>query len=171
MATPQQTIEALTILNGSSFADDDIMEIEINTGAGYVTRKLNGAMLRYSLKQRIVIPLSDTTSNLTTGTGVNFLRDQLHKMKIYNVGAYCSTAPTGAAIQVDINLTGTGSILSTPITIDAGEKSSTTAATPPVISTSIIPADGELTFDIDQVGSTVAGVGLYVYIEYKLRKT
>jgi len=168
MATPQK-ISQYIALSGSSFADDDLLDISINTGAGYVTRYINGAMLRYSLKQRMVIPLSATTGDVATGTNVNQLRDILHKMKIYNVGAYVTTAPTGAAIQVDINLTGTGSILSTPITIDAGEKSSTTAATPAVISTNIIPADGELTFDIDQVGSTVAGTSLHVYIEYKLR--
>jgi hypothetical protein len=53
-------------------------------------------------------------------------------------------------------------VLSTEISIDDGEKTSTTAATPPVISDSALADDAEITIDIDQVGSTTAGSGLKV---------
>jgi hypothetical protein len=42
------------------------------------------------------------------------------------------------------------------------EKTSTTAATPAVISDSAIADDAELTIDIDQIGSTIAGAGLKI---------
>ena len=64
-------------------------------------------------------------------------------------------------MAVDINESGT-TILSTKLTIDASEKTSTTAATPAVISDATLADDAEITIDIDGVGSTVAGAGLKV---------
>jgi hypothetical protein len=62
---------------------------------------------------------------------------------------------------VDINEAGT-SVLSTKLSIDAGETSSSTAATPPVISDSALANGAVISIDIDQIGSTVAGAGLKV---------
>ena len=54
------------------------------------------------------------------------------------------------------------------MTIDAGEKTSTTAATPAVISDANLADDAEITIDIDTIGSTIAGAGLKVaLIGYK----
>jgi hypothetical protein len=64
---------------------------------------------------------------------------------------------------VDINESGT-TILSTKLTIDASEKTSTTAATAAVISDSALADDAEITIDIDGVGSTIAGAGLKIYL-------
>jgi hypothetical protein len=63
---------------------------------------------------------------------------------------------------VDIHESGT-TILSTKLTIDNGEKTSTTAATPPVISDSALADDAEITVDIDQIGDGTAK-GLKVYL-------
>ena len=52
--------------------------------------------------------------------------------------------------------------MSTKLSIDDGEKTSKTAATPPVISDSALADDAEITIDIDQVGSDPAGAGLKV---------
>jgi len=84
-------------------------------------------------------------------------------MKVTEVRASVTTAPTGANLQVDIN-EGGSSILSTVIEIDATEKTSTTATTPPVISDAEIAEDAEMTIDVDQIGSSVAGAGLKVTI-------
>lgn len=111
---------------------------------------------------RIIVACSDETTALTTGLSKRTFRMPV-AFTLTEVRASVTTAPTGAAIQVDINVTGTGSILSTKLTIDASEKTSTTAATPAVISTAAIADDAEVTIDIDQVGSTVAGAGLKVY--------
>ena len=84
-------------------------------------------------------------------------------MTLSEVKASVSTAPTGANIEVDINEAGV-SVLSTILSIDAGEETSDTAAIPAVISDSALADDAEITIDADQVGSTVAGVFLIVYL-------
>ncbi|MCY1359746.1 hypothetical protein D9M69_463360 [compost metagenome] len=72
------------------------------------------------------------------------------------VRASLTTAQTsGAILTVDINEGGT-SILSTKLTIDNTERTSTTAATPPVISDASLADDAEVTIDIDQVGDGTA---------------
>jgi hypothetical protein len=105
---------------------------------------------------------SDETSDLTTGAGKVTFR-MPHEMTLTAVRASVTTAPTGSTLVVDINEGGT-SILSTKLSIDAGEKTSTTAAVPAVISDSSLADDAEITIDIDQIGATVAGAGLKVWL-------
>ncbi len=108
------------------------------------------------------VAASDETTALTTGTAkVSF--HMPYAFKLTDVQAGCTTAPTGATLTVDINEAGS-TILSTKITIDIGEKTSQTAATPPVISDTTLAAGALITIDIDQIGSTVAGAGLKVYL-------
>ena len=67
-----------------------------------------------------------------------------------------NTAQTsGSVFTVDINENGS-SILSTKLTIDNTEKTSTTASTSAVISDSSLADDAEITIDIDQVGDGTA---------------
>ena len=60
---------------------------------------------------------------------------------------------------MDIN-EGGNSILSTKLTIDAGEKLQHPAATPAVISDPNLADDAEITIDFDTVGSGVAEAGI-----------
>ncbi len=101
---------------------------------------------------------SDETTALTTGTAKITFR-MPYKMRLTEVRGSLSTAQaSGTIFTVDINLSGT-TILSTKLTIDNNEKTSTTAATPLVVSTPILPDDTEITVDIDQVGNgTAAGL-------------
>lgn len=110
----------------------------------------------------IPIACSDETTALTTGTAKVTFRMPF-AFTLTQVRSSVTTAPSGAALQVDINSAGS-SILSTKLTIDATEKTSTTAATPPVISDTTLDDDAEITIDVDVVGSTVAGTGLKVYL-------
>lgn len=110
----------------------------------------------------IPIAVSDETTALTTGTAKVTFRMPF-AFTLTGVRASVTTAPTGSVLTVDIN-EGGASILSTKLTIDAGEKTSTTAATAPVISDTALADDAEFTIDIDTVGSTVAGAGLKVYL-------
>ena len=107
-----------------------------------------------------VIACSDETTALTTGTGkVTFRMPSAGTLTA--VKATVTTAPVGSALIVDINEAGT-TLLSTKLSIDDGEKTSSTAATPAVISDSALANDAEITIDIDQVGSGTAGAGLKV---------
>jgi hypothetical protein len=84
-------------------------------------------------------------------------------MNVTSVRASLTTAQiSGNIFTVDINKNG-ASILSTKITIDNGEKTSTTAAISPVISDTNIADDAEITIDVDQIGSANA-TGLKVII-------
>jgi len=112
-------------------------------------------------KQAIQVAVGDEATALTTGTAKVTFR-MPYAFTLTAVRASVGTAPTGADLKVDVNVTGVGSVLSTVITIEATEKSSVDATTQPVISTSSIADDAEVTIDIDQVGSTVAGAGLKV---------
>ncbi len=111
--------------------------------------------------QCIPVACSDESTALTTGTAKVTFRMPF-AFTLTEVRASVTAAPTGADLIVDIN-EGGASILSTRISIDAGEKTSFTAAVPPVISDVNLANDAEITIDIDQIGSTIAGAGLKVY--------
>ena len=110
------------------------------------------------------IALSAGTGDLEAGTAVITTRapyalalTQLPRISV-------TTAPVGSVLTVDINAgaTSPATILSTKLTIDAGEKTSVTASTPAVLSSTTMADNDIITFDIDGVGSGTAGVGLQV---------
>ena len=103
----------------------------------------------------LVLAASDETTALTAGTGKVTFR-MPYAMTVSSVRASLSTAQTsGSILTVDINDSGT-TILSTKLTIDNTEKTSTTAATAAVISDTALADDAEITIDIDQVGDGTA---------------
>jgi hypothetical protein len=112
--------------------------------------------------EAICIACSDETTALTTGTAKATFRMPF-AMTLTSVRASLTTAQaSGSTFTVDINEAGS-TILSTKITIDNTEKTSTTAAAAPVISDSSLADDAEITIDIDQVGNGSA-TGLKVYL-------
>jgi len=113
-------------------------------------------------KECFSVAIGDETTALTTGTAKKTFR-MPYAFTVTEVRASVTTAPTWSVLTFDINEWGT-SILSTKITIDATEKTSTTAATAPVISDGALADDAEITIDIDTIGSTIAGAGAKIYI-------
>jgi hypothetical protein len=112
--------------------------------------------------ESFVIACSDENTALTTGTAKITFR-MPYAFTLTAVRASLTTAQvSGSIFTVDINENGT-SVLSTKLTIDNTEKTSTTAATAPVISDSSIADDAEVTIDIDQIGDGTAK-GLKVYL-------
>ena len=103
----------------------------------------------------IQLACSDETTALTTGTAKITFRTPC-AMTITSVRASLTTAQaSGSIFTVDINEAGT-SILSTKLTIDNTELTSTTAVTAPVISDSSLADDAQMTIDIDQIGDGTA---------------
>lgn len=103
---------------------------------------------------------SDETTNLTTGTAKVTFRMPF-AMTLTSVRASLSTAQTaGVLLTIDVNQNGV-SLFSTRPTFDNSEKTTTTAATPSVLSTTALTDDAEITIDIDQVG-TAGAKGLKV---------
>lgn len=112
----------------------------------------------------LMLDVGDETTDLTTGTAKKTFRMPFN-LDVSELRASVNTAPVGSDIIVDINADGTTLMSTNKITIDAGEKTSTTAATSPGITTSQVSDDAEMTIDIDQVGSTTAGKGLKVVMK------
>lgn len=106
----------------------------------------------------ITLAVSDETTALTTGTAKITFRMPF-AMTLSEVRINVNTAPTGSTIIVDVKESGT-TIFSTKPSIDASTKTSVGAGTPAVISDSSLADDAEITVNIDQVGSTIAGKGL-----------
>lgn len=114
-----------------------------------------------TLKSKIVETLgfacSDETSNLTTGLKVSFRMP--YAMTLSSVRISLVTAATIGSFVVDVKQNGT-SIFSTLVSIDASELTSTTAATPAVITTTALTDDSLITIHVTQIGSGDAGKGL-----------
>ena len=157
--------------------DDDIVitdpstttkrvRIDAGTVSASNTRVLNMPdrdVAANSFNEVILLAVSDETTDLTVGTEKVTFRCPF-AFTITGVSASVSTAPVGSTIICDINETGT-TILSTKLSIDASEKTSTSAASAAVVSDTTIAADAEITVDIDQIGSSTAGKGLKVKLD------
>ena len=103
----------------------------------------------------LVCAASDESTALTTGTSKITFR-MPYAFTLTAVRASLTTAQaSGSIFTVDINEGGT-TILSTKLTIDNTEKTSTTAATAAVISDVNLADDAEITIDIDQIGDGTA---------------
>lgn len=122
---------------------------------------LAGTYPNPDIKISICIAASDETTVLVTGTGKVTFR-MPHAMTLTAVRASLTTAAATGTFTVDINESGT-TILSTKLTIDATEKTSTTAAAAAVISDAALADDAEITVDIDDAASGDA-TGLKVYL-------
>ena len=118
--------------------------------------------------EHILIACSDESTSLTAS--VRKVRFRMpYAFTLTEVRASVNDAPTGAILTVDINEDG-ATILTTKLTIDIGENTSTTAATAAVIGGAgpALADDAEISVDVDQIGSTIAGAGLKVtLIGYK----
>jgi hypothetical protein len=105
---------------------------------------------------------SDESTALTSGANKVRLRAPF-AFALTGVRASLDVAQTsGNIFTVDINKAG-ATMLSTALTIDNGEKTSTTAATPAVvIAGTQIADDDEIEVDIDQVGASANAAGLKI---------
>jgi len=110
-----------------------------------------------------ILTVGSEDIGLTTGTAKFTFRTP-YACTLESVKATVTSAPTGSSVIVDINENGS-TVLSTKLSIDASETTSTSASSQAVISDSSLANDAEITIDIDQVGSVSPGVGLKVYME------
>lgn len=110
--------------------------------------------------ESLIIAIGDETTAITTGTAKVTFR-MPYAFTLSTVRASLTTASSSGTPTVDINEAGT-TILSTKLTIDMSEKTSTTAATPAVISDPDLADDTEITIDIDTAGTDAAGLKVYL---------
>lgn len=125
---------------------------------GYLNTDLD--LIDAQAPRAIAVAISDETTALTTGVAKVTFR-MPYAMTVTAVKASLTTASSSGIPTFDINESGT-TILSTKLTIDAGEKTSTTAAVPAVISDTALANDAEITIDIDVAGTGATGAKIYI---------
>ena len=84
-----------------------------------------------------------------------------HAMVVSSVRLQVNTAPTGSVIIVDVREAGT-TIFSTKPQIATSAFTSVGGAVPGVLSDTALADDAEITINLDQIGSTIAGKGLKI---------
>lgn len=145
------------ILDGQKFpqADGAASQVLSTNGSGQLAWVTDG-------KSRFVtIMLSDQVgTSITTGTAKVTWRTP-YAMTVTSVRAFLKGASSSGLPTFDINESGF-TVLSTKITIDASELTSTTAVTAPVLSDTSWADDAEMTFDIDIAGTGADGAGITI---------
>lgn len=106
------------------------------------------------------VAVGDETTTITTGTAKTTFR-MPYAMQVTAVRASLTTASSSGTPTFDINEGGT-TILSTKLTVDASEKTSTTAASAAVISDANLADDAEITVDIDVAGTGAKGPKIWL---------
>jgi hypothetical protein len=104
----------------------------------------------------------------TLATGTNkYLWVAPYNCTLLNVQVDLGTAQTsGSLITVDVNKAGS-TIMTTRVTVDNGENTSRTAATPAAIASATIALGDRITFDLDTVGD---GTAQGLFFSLRLRK-
>ena len=122
-----------------------------------VAHNADGSLI---LPVAIAIALSNESTTISTGTGIVTFRAP-YAFTLTSVRLSVKTASSSGLVTVDVKEGGV-SVFSTLPTIDANEKTSTTAATAPVISDASIADDAEITLDITTAGTDAAGLKLWL---------
>jgi len=110
-----------------------------------------------------IVSLTSETGDATVADNLAIIRMPF-AFEVTAVSAFCNTAPTGSTLIFDVT-EATATIFSTKISIDISEKTSTTAATAPVIDDGTLAADAIIGFNCDQIGSSTAGAGIKIIIK------
>ena len=137
---------------------------QITVGTGLTKTGSVVAIDQTHLKQTIAIACGDEITATAAATAVVTFH-MPYAFTLTGIKAGVTTAPVGSVLTVDLNEAGS-TCLTTKLTIDAGEKTSGTAATAPVIGGAgpALADNALMTIDVDGVGSGTAGAGLKVYL-------
>jgi len=137
---------------------------QITAGTGLTKTGSVVAIDQTHLVQTIAIACGDEVTATAAATAVVTFH-MPYAFTLTGIKAGVTTAPVGSVLTVDLNEAGS-TVLTTKLTIDAGEKTSGTAATAPVIGGAgpALADNALMTIDVDGVGSSTAGAGLKVYL-------
>ena len=110
----------------------------------------------------ISMAVSDNTTALAVGTVFTFYMP--YAMTLTDIKASVLTAPTGAGLIVDVHDSGTTIMGTDKLDIDVSEFHTSTAGTQPALTDTALANNAKIEIIVDQVGSTVAGAGLVIYL-------
>ncbi len=155
------------------FIDDETAEVTLNELAnptGFATETyVDNAVADIETRVVVLKVIADDTA-LTTGNGKMYFTVpiELNGWDLVTVGAHVYTVSSSGAITVQIhNLTDTADMLSTEITIDAGDKDSKDATTAAVIDTAHddVATGDEIRIDVDGAGTDTEGLEIRMGFE------
>jgi hypothetical protein len=157
-------IAALTRTRGDLIVGgaSDWTDLALGTSGKSVLSDGTDVVWGYPSEVRI-IAIGDETTAITTGTAKVTFRAP-YACNVLAVRASLATVSSSGTPTFDINEDGT-TILSTKLTIDVSEKTSTTAAVAAVISDAALADDAEITIDIDVAGTGAAGAKVALYLQ------
>lgn len=164
-STQEDTAWTCTADQGGTLETTDIPWVLFNSTKNYTKTETDakvGAINTYDIPWITGYDSDNAVENIVVGDLIPVLIDR--DIIIEDIALYAETAPTGAAVQVDIELNG-ASIFSTNPEIDAGSNADDGNH---VLSTTAVSAGSRLKPVIDQVGSTIAGKGLMITISARL---
>lgn len=136
-------------------------------GTGFLSPKRSGLRL---VQAQIVEGATSVTTGDGNGNWRFFVPEDMDGLALESVNAACVSAGTTGTMDIQVaNVTQSADMLSTKVTIDTGEKTSYTAATPPVVNDSNagISKGDEIRVDVDAVHSGTAAKGLIVILGFK----
>lgn len=152
--TPAGTVSK----NTTAFTVTSVPMAKVTTVSGAITTIQDFRGVRSEAREEVIIvAVSDEATAITTGTAKVTFRMPFAMTLTALPRASLTVASSSGTPTVDINEGGT-TILSTKLTIDASELTSTTAATPAVISDANLADDAEMTIDIDVAGTGAKGL-------------
>ena len=155
----QETIPNLGVVTSADMSAD---KISFYDASDAVTRSILFNKLTAFTERTLIVKCVADTIGPSVGNGITHVTipSTLNGKNLQSAQAHVYTAGTGSLTTVQLhNLTDGQDMLSTPITIDASEKDSSTAATPSVTGsyTGVSTAD-VIRIDVDVVASSTLGL-------------
>ena len=162
-------LEIINNLNIASTMDINSDYIAIYDASTGDNRKILANSTAFSNRTLVIKVIAD---GLPTYVGNGIARivipSTFDGLRLNTVGGHVYTAGTGSTTNIQVhNETKGVDMLTTLLTIDAGENDSKDAVTPPVIgANNLVDEFDVIRFDIDQIGSTTAALGLELRLEF-----
>lgn len=154
------TVEGVGVALNSTSLPHTASQFEVgNASDTTISRAAAGVIAvegkKLSPTESFCVAVSDETTALTTGTAKVTFR-MPYAFTLTAIRASVNTVSSSGLPTFDVNEAGV-SVFSTTLTIDASEKTSTTAATAAVISDTSLADDAEITIDQDGAGTGTKG--------------
>lgn len=152
------TIKATGTMSGASVFGYNLVNSQSATSGSVLVSRTTGVSEWKSPTGAMIWYID---GSLVTGTGKGAKVVMPYGMTLTDVDMRVDTAPTGAALIVDLNENGT-TLFSTRPQISAG---ATSEAGTHAFSDTVLAAGSEVTLDIDQIGSSTPGADLTVILK------
>jgi len=163
--------ELINVLNTDSTMTEASDYIAYWDTTAAATRKVLAIDTPFFYRTIVIKALPDADDTYV-GNGITAVTvpATMNGLYLYSIGGHVYTAGAGSTTDIQLhNLTTALDLLSTKLTIDAGETDSSTAATPAVINTSVngVSTATVLRIDVDQIASGTAAKGLEIRMEFR----